>query len=280
MAQPRLRARIAAALVAIVFIVTSAVMVFPLVWTVFSSLKTNRELFEDPWGPPSNPRLDNYERAWNFGGLGQAFVNSFIVSVGSVALIALIAPMAAFATTRLEFPLRRLINTLLLAGFFLAPHAVLIPLMVVMKSLGLIDSLLGLVIVNAAWNLSFSILLLRSFFVGVPRSLQDSARIDGLSDFDIYLRIMLPLSVPTILTVVIVNFISVWNNFLFAFIFLRSPDKFTLPIKLLTFTHGKYGSDYVAQNAAVIISSIPTILLYLAFSERIRKGIAVVGGKG
>ena len=258
----------------IVLTLISITMIYPVFWTILTSLKTNRELFIDPWGIPEDPSIENYLKALDRGNMGNAAVNSLIVSLSSVALISIIAPMAAYATSRIEFRLRGLITNLLIAGFFIAPHAVLVPLLLLLRDLGLIDTHLGLILSYVGWNLPFAILFMKAFFVSIPYSLQDSARVDGLSNYSIFSKIMFPLALPTILTVAIITFIGVWNDFLFAFVFLRSPSNFTVPINLLNFTTGRYGNDYVAQSAAVIISAIPTIVLYTVFAERIRRGVS------
>ncbi len=269
-----LRKRIRLVMLGIVLTLISITMIYPVMWTVLTSLKTNRELFIDPWGVPENPSIENYVKALDRGNMGTAAVNSLIVSLSSVALISIIAPMAAYATSRIEFRLRGLITNLLIAGFFIAPHAVLVPLLLLLRDLGLIDTHLGLILSYVGWNLPFAILFMKAFFVSIPSSLQDSARVDGLSNYSIFSKIMFPLALPTILTVAIITFIGVWNDFLFAFVFLRSPSNFTVPINLLNFTTGRYGNDYVAQSAAVIISAIPTIVLYTVFAERIRRGVS------
>ncbi|MEM1923385.1 MAG: carbohydrate ABC transporter permease [Nitrososphaerota archaeon] len=259
---------------AIVLTLISIIMIYPLLWTLITALKTNRELFLDPWGLPSNPTFENFFKALDRGNMGTAVINSLIVSLSSVFLISVIAPMAAFATSRLEFRFRGIVTNLLIAGFFIAPHAVLVPLLLLLRDMGLVDSHLGLILSYVGWNLPFAVLFMKAFFVSIPSSLQDSARVDGLSKYAMYQKIMMPLALPTILTVAIIMFIGIWNDFLFAFIFLRSPSNFTVPINLLNFTTGRYGNDYVAQSAAVLISAIPTIVLYLVFAERIRKGVA------
>ncbi|MEM0444659.1 MAG: carbohydrate ABC transporter permease [Nitrososphaerota archaeon] len=259
---------------AIVLTLISIIMIYPLLWTLITALKTNRELFLDPWGLPSNPTFENFFKALDRGNMGTAMINSLIVSLSSVFLISVIAPMAAFATSRLEFRFRGIVTNLLIAGFFIAPHAVLVPLLLLLRDMGLVDSHLGLILSYVGWNLPFAVLFMKAFFVSIPSSLQDSARVDGLSKYAMYQKIMMPLALPTILTVAIIMFIGIWNDFLFAFIFLRSPSNFTVPINLLNFTTGRYGNDYVAQSAAVLISAIPTIVLYLVFAERIRKGVA------
>ncbi|GBC71623.1 Inner membrane ABC transporter permease protein YcjP [Candidatus Calditenuaceae archaeon HR02] len=261
---------------AVVLLIISIIMIYPLFWTLVTAFKTNRELFLDPWGLPSNPSFENFLKAIDRGNMGTAIVNSLIVSLGSVFLISIIAPMAAYATSRIDFRLRSAVSNLLIAGFFIAPHAVLVPLLLLLRDMGLVDTHIGLILSYVGWNLPFAILFMKAFFVSIPGSIQDSARIDGLSKYMMYSKIMLPLALPTILTVAIIMFIGIWNDFLFAFIFLRSPSNFTVPINLLNFTTGRYGNDYVAQSAAVLISAVPTITLYLVFAERIRRGVSFV----
>ncbi|MCS7145767.1 MAG: carbohydrate ABC transporter permease [Nitrososphaerota archaeon] len=259
---------------AVVLLLVAILMIYPLAWTLITSFKTNRELFLDPWGLPTNITFENFNKAIERGNMDTAMLNSLIVSLGSIFLISVIAPMAAYATSRIEFRFRGVVTNLLIAGFFIAPHAVLVPLLVLLRDMGLVDTHLGLILSYVGWNLPFAILFMKAFFVSIPSSLQDSARVDGLSKYAMYWRIMLPLALPTILTVAIIMFIGIWNDFLFAFIFLRSPSNFTVPINLLNFTTGRYGSDYVAQSAAVLISALPTVILYLVFAERIRRGVA------
>lgn len=269
-----LKRRFRLVVLAIVLLVVSILMIYPLFWTIVTAFKTNRELFLDPWGLPSNPTSENFFKAVDRGNMDTAVVNSLIVSLGSVFMISIIAPMAAYATSRIEFRFRTAVTNLLIAGFFIAPHAVLVPLLLLLRDMGLVDTHLGLILSYVGWHLPFAILFMKAFFVSIPSSLQDSARVDGLSKYTMYRKIMLPLALPTILTVAIIMFISIWNDFLFAFIFLRSPSNFTVPINLLNFTTGRYGNDYVAQSAAVLMSAIPTIVLYIVFADRIRKGVA------
>ncbi|MEM0481957.1 MAG: carbohydrate ABC transporter permease [Nitrososphaerota archaeon] len=259
---------------AVFLVIVSIIMIYPLFWTLVTAFKTNRELFLDPWGLPSNPTFDNFFKALDRGNMNQAVINSLIVSLSSVLIISIIAPMASYATSRIEFRFKGAVTNLLIAGFFIAPHAVLVPLLILLRDMGLVDSHLGLILSYVGWHLPFAILFMKAFFVSIPSSLQDSARVDGLSNYAMYWKIMLPLALPTILTVAIIMFIGIWNDFLFAFIFLRSPSNFTVPINLLNFTTGRYGNDYVAQSAAVLISAIPTIVLYIVFAERIRRGVA------
>ncbi len=269
-----LKRRVRFFMLAVVLLIISLIMIYPLFWTLVTAFKTNRELFLDPWGLPANPTFENFFKALDRGNMGTAVINSLIVSLGSVAIISVISPMAAYATSRVEFRFRGAVTNLLIAGFFIAPHAVLVPLLLLLRDMGLVDTHVGLILSYVGWHLPFAILFMKAFFVSIPSSLQDSARVDGLSKYSMYRKIMLPLALPTILTVAIIMFIGIWNDFLFAFIFLRSPSNFTVPINLLNFTTGRYGNDYVAQSAAVLISAIPTIVLYIVFAERIRRGVA------
>jgi len=217
--------------------------------------------------------------AWSGGKIGNCLKNSVIVTLLSIAIIAIIAPMAAYSLARLEFKAKRLIFYLFLGGMFIAAIAALVPLLILLRDLHLVDTYFALIFPYTAYGLSLSILILRSFFVTLPRSLEDAARVDGLSPFKTYWKIMLPLALPSLYTVIILQTIFVWNEFLFALVFIRSLDMFTLPRRLMAFK-GTYVTMYRPLNAGIIIAALPPIILYIIFSDRIRKGIAIGLQKG
>jgi len=263
----------------IFLIVYSIIILYPILWSASNSLKTNREIYASPWSLPTQPRWQNYAEAWSGGKIGNCFKNSVIVTLFSIAIIAIIAPMAAYSLARLEFKGKKLIFYLFLGGMFIAPIAALVPLLILLRDLHLVDTYFGLIFPYIAYGLSLSILILRSFFVTLPRSLEDAARVDGLSPFKIYWKIMLPLALPALYTVIILQTIFVWNEFLFALVFLRSLDMFTLPRGLMAF-RGTYVTMYGPLNAGIIIAALPPIILYIIFSDRIRKGMVIGLQKG
>jgi ABC-type glycerol-3-phosphate transport system permease component len=251
----------------------SAVTVYPLVWTFFTSLKDNTELFNNVWGLPTSLRWSNYVWALVSGRMGSAFMNSVIVTGGSIAVLFLFAPMAAYALGKAEYAGKNIVYYLLLAGMYVAPEAAVVPLFVLLNSLGLIDSLLGLIFVYTAFGLPYTIFIARLGFLSIPNSLEEAAKVDGLSTFQTYWRIALPLALPTVLIGLILEAIFIWNDFLFPLIFLRSAEKITLPLGLFIF-RGSYLVQYGPLAAGIMITTVPLLILYLLFSERIKKGIA------
>jgi raffinose/stachyose/melibiose transport system permease protein len=156
---------------------------------------------------------------------------------------------------------------------YIAPQVAIVPLAVLLQNLNLMDSFLGLVMVYVASGLPYSIFISRLGFLSIPSSLEDAAKVDGLSTFQTYLRVALPLALPTVLIAMILEAIFVWNDFLFPLVFIISPDKNTLPLALFRF-QGNYVIQYGPLAAGIMISTIPLLILYILFSERIKKGIA------
>ena len=252
--------------------------VYPLLWTLTTSFKNNDELFANPWGLPSIIRWSNYEFA--FGQINIGIINSAIITGGTILILFFISPMAAYALSKAEYLGKRPIFYTLLAGMYIAPHVALVPMYILLKNLKLIDSFLGLIIVNVASGLPYSVFISRLGFLSVPSSLEDSARVDGLSTFQTYWKIALPLALPTVLIAMILQAIFTWNDFLYPLIFLRSTELFPLTLQLFLF-RGNYLVRYGPLAASIVISTIPLLILYIIFSEKIKKGIAAsIGVKG
>ena len=257
----------------LVLILWSITAVYPLLWATFTSLKTREELFANTWGLPSNPQWSNYVYAWGTGNMGAAFVNSIIVTSLSIVLLFVISPMAAYALARAEYRGKGTILYILLAGMYIAPQVSIVPLAILLQSLGLMDSAIGLVMVYVASGLPYSIFISRLGFLSIPSSLEDAAKVDGLSTFQTYRKVALPLALPSVFIAMILEAIFIWNDFLYPLVFITSPDKNTLPLGLFRF-QGSYLIQYGPLAAGIMISTVPLLILYILFSERIKKGIA------
>jgi raffinose/stachyose/melibiose transport system permease protein len=257
----------------LVLILWSITAVYPLLWAAFTSLKTREELFANTWGLPSNPQWSNYVYAWGTGNMGAAFVNSIIVTALSIVLLFVISPMAAYALARAEYRGKGTILYILLAGMYIAPQVSIVPLAILLQSLGLMDSAIGLVMVYVASGLPYSIFISRLGFLSIPSSLEDAAKVDGLSTFQTYRKVALPLALPSVFIAMILEAIFIWNDFLYPLVFITSPDKNTLPLGLFRF-QGSYLIQYGPLAAGIMISTVPLLILYILFSERIKKGIA------
>ncbi len=249
-------------------------IIYPIFWVGVNSLKNNQEIFTRPWGLPADPKWGNYREAWTEGNIGGAFKNSVIVTATSVLAIALMAPMAGYALARLRFTGQKAIFYLFLSGMFIAPITGLIPLLKLLRNLSLVNSYWALILPNVAYGLPLSVFIVRSFFVGIPKSIEDATRVDGLSGWQTYWLIMLPMALPALYTVIILQTVYIWNEFLFALVFIRTPDLFTLPRALVTFK-GTFITSFGPLNAAVILSAVPTIILYSIFSDKIRRGMSM-----
>ena len=259
----------------------SAFGLFFVGWMVVASLKTNRELFRQPFNLPADWRFENYARVWDTADFGLYFINSILVVGASVIGILIAAVPAAYVLSRASFQGRNALTAFFAAGMGIPTPLLLIPLFVIMTTLRLGDSLTGLTIVYIALSLPFSVYVLTGFFSSIPSDLGAAARIDGCSDFQTFFHIMLPLAVPGIVTVGLLNFVGLWNEFQLSLIMINSPDLRTLSLGLYAIiTSMQYsGADWVGLFAGVVITMAPSIALFIFFGNRMIDGITMGGVK-
>ncbi|MDP9366655.1 MAG: carbohydrate ABC transporter permease [Chloroflexota bacterium] len=262
-----------AGLLQLVLLAYAAVVVYPLLIMVVSSLKTTGEIFQNPLDLiPESIRLANYAEAWNQANFATYFKNSVFVSVVSVVVILFFGSMAAYVLARFPFPGNRLIYLLFLAGFMIPIRLAIVPLFIMMRDLRLLDTLWSLVCVYVAGGMPFTIFLLVNFFRHIPRDLEDAAVIDGAGPFQVYYQIMLPLVRPALATVGLFHFLNVWNDFFFPLIFIRSEELRTIPLGISTF-FGEYSNDWALLFAGLSISIVPVIIVYLLTSKQFISGL-------
>ncbi len=262
-----------AGLLQLVLLAYAAVVVYPLLIMVVSSLKTTGEIFQNPLDLiPESIRLANYAEAWNQANFATYFKNSVFVSVVSVVVILFFGSMAAYVLARFPFPGNRLIYLLFLAGFMIPIRLAIVPLFIMMRDLRLLDTLWSLVCVYVAGGMPFTIFLLVNFFRHIPRDLEDAAVIDGAGPFQVYYQIMLPLVRPALATVGLFHFLNVWNDFFFPLIFIRSEELRTIPLGISTF-FGEYSNDWALLFAGLSISIAPVIIVYLLTSKQFISGL-------
>jgi len=248
------------------------IVIYPFLWTFLMSLRTNQEIFADPWGMPTNPAWENYAVAWTQGNLGVAAWNSAIITVASILVLALISPITAYALSKPIFG-RRILFYLLIIGMFMAPQVFIIPLYVLLNQMGLIDNHLGLILVYVAGCLPYCVIIIRAAFLGLPSALEDSSRVDGLSTFQTFRKVMLPLAMPAVYTALIIEGIWIWNDFFYPLILTRSREMFTLPLGIAIF-RGGYMIQYGPLSAGTFMSMLPVVALYAVFADLIRRGVA------
>jgi raffinose/stachyose/melibiose transport system permease protein len=252
----------------------ASVMFFPMIWMVYSSMKTNREIFETPWSLPAHFRWQNFVQAWSAGDLGTYIWNSLFVGAVSVIGVLFFASLAAYAFSRLEFRGRNLIFYLFLIGLIIPVQASLLPLFIFLRDVHLINTRLGLILPYIAWGLPMAIYLLRAYLLTIPKDFEDSAKIDGCSVPRIYLHIILPIIRPALATIAIITVLDIWNEFLMALIFVYDNELKTLPIGLLAF-YGQHSVDYKYLFSALSIITIPMIIIYFFFQKHIVEGLTV-----
>ncbi len=251
----------------------AVLVVYPLLIMVASSLKTTGEIFANPLSlVPESIRLGNYAEAWNQANFGTYFRNSIFVGVVSVLLILFFGSMAAYVLARFSFPGNRAIYLLFLAGFMIPVRLAIVPLFIMMRDLHLLDTLWSLILVYIASGMPFTVFLMVNFFRHIPRDLEDAAVLYGAGPFQVYYQIMLPLVRPALATVGLFHFLNVWNDFFFPLIFIRSENLRTVPLGVSTF-FGEYTNDWALLFAALSISIVPVIVIYLLASKQFIAGL-------
>ncbi|WP_369371616.1 carbohydrate ABC transporter permease [Promicromonospora sp. Populi] len=265
----------------VVLIVAGIVMIYPLLWMLASSFKPDALIFAEPGLIPTDFTTENYSRGWN--SLAHPFsyylMNSFMVVSGAVLGNVVACSLAAYAFARLNFRFRRLWFAVMLMSIMLPIHVIIVPQYVLFSELGWLNTFLPLIVPKFLATDSFFVFLMVQFFRGVPKELDEAARIDGAGHGRIFLQIMLPLAVPALATTAIFTFIWTWNDFLSQLIFLTDPDMYTVPIALRAFLDSTGQSSWGAMFAMSVLSLVPLFLMFLLGQRYLVRGIATTGLK-
>jgi raffinose/stachyose/melibiose transport system permease protein len=255
-----------------VAIVLVGAMFYPTVWMVLSAFKTDREIFRMPFALPTVWRWENFAEAWELGRMGTLYLNSLLVTSVAVTLCVGCATAAAFAFARLEFPGRRIAYRVMLLGLLLPPPTVAIPLFSQLRDMGLLNTPWALILPGAAWSLSLTVFLMRAYFNTVRPDMEEAAKIDGANTWQIFTRIAVPMVWPAMLTMIVINTINIWNELLFALLFVVDEDKRTLPVGLVRF-YGYHSTDYALVFAALTITTLPILILYFLLQRHVIAGL-------
>ncbi|WP_187143769.1 carbohydrate ABC transporter permease [Bacillus tuaregi] len=258
----------------------AVIQIYPLVWLLFFSLKTNQEVFGmSPFALPQDPQWANYTKAWTSGNIGLYFFNSVWITVLSVALTIILASFVTFAVTRMHWKFSGLVLGLFLVAYMIPLHSTLIPLFNMYNSMNLIDSPISIVLSYTAFNLPLTIMILLGFYQTFPREIEEAAVMDGCSIHRIFFQITLPMTVPVLSTTGIINMIYNWNEFVFVNTFISSDKWKTLTVGINNFV-GQYLTDWGAIGATLVISIVPILLAFLFLSDKIVEGMAAGSVKG
>ncbi|MCG3176543.1 MAG: L-arabinose transport system permease protein AraQ [Candidatus Omnitrophica bacterium] len=252
---------------------------FPLWWAFASSLKTQQTVFTDLSFFPSQPQWQNYLTAWTKANFGLYFLNSLFYTVCVVVGVLLIASMAAYAFSRLQFPGKNVLFLVLISTMMIPIPGSFIALYVLLNKLGLVDTRLGYILPQINGGLALGIFLLKTFFDDLPKELEDSARIDGCGRFRVYWHIALPLARPALAVLAIFNILAVWNEYILAMLVLSAKQLMPLQRGLMVF-QGAHITQYPLLMAGIVITILPVLAIYLMLQKHIIKGITAGAVKG
>ncbi|GIP19212.1 putative ABC transporter permease protein YurM [Paenibacillus montaniterrae] len=257
-----------------VLIILAILFLLPLVFIFFTAVKSNADLASKPiYAFPAKIHWENFVKAWDQGKMSMYMKNTLFICLVKVPLGILIEALAAFALTRLKFRWSIPMFSFFLIGMMIPMQATLVPLNMLLNAIHLKGTYPGIFLIYLGFGIPFGIMILRGFFRTIPKELDEAALIDGCSDMGKFLRIILPLSMPAIATLIIFDFMATWNEFLLAQIFISDQSMRTITLGLLAF-RGDWSTDYTLMSAAVLISVLPVMIVYLLFQKYFVNGLA------
>jgi N-acetylglucosamine transport system permease protein len=259
----------------VLLVLWSVIVIVPFVWVLVSSFKTTREILGSPFSLPAKWQFDNYAHAWTDAGIGRFFFNTVIVVGCALFLVMLLGAMCAYVLARFEFPGRRLIYNLMLGGLTFPVFLVIVPLFFVLRDIGLLNTLPGLILTYVAYALPFTVFFLHAFFKTLPQDVYEAAVIDGANEWRTFFSIMLPMAGPGMASVAIFNFLGLWNQFLLPVALNTSQDNYVLTQGMASFaSQAGYSVDFGALFAAVVMTVLPVLVVYLIFQRRLSGSVA------
>ena len=263
----------------IILFVYGVFSLYPLIWLFFYSFKSNEEIFvTNPFGLPFTWRFDNYVEAVTRFNILAYFKNSMIVAFLTILILVMIALMFCYAIARVRTPFTRFLHSVLMSGMFIPIQAVMIPLVIMVRRIGITNSLWSVIVPYAALGLPFACMLFYGFYLGIPEALEESAYIDGASFGRAYFSIILPQMKSPVFVLIIYQFMTCWNEFSLAKVLLTKDEMKTLPLGLAGFW-GQFSTQWGVIGAALVIASAPVLLIYLFFSNQLTDAMATSGLK-
>lgn len=264
---------------AVILLIMVIICIYPIVWMFFGSMKDKAEFYTNIWGLPKQIHLDNYIAAWKNADLGRRFINSLIVTLGSMCIMIPVTSCAAYAVARLNFKGKNLIYMYLLLGIMIPAGVLGIPTFTVAMKMGLLNSHFGLMLIYAAQNIAMGMFIMRGFFISLPRELEEAAMIDGCSHFGCFVRIIVPLARAGVATQVIFNGLTIWNDYFMANIMITKDELRTLPLSIANFV-GKHSTNYPELFAMLTMATIPVIIVFVLSQKSFIEGVTAGAVKG
>jgi raffinose/stachyose/melibiose transport system permease protein len=252
-------------------------VIYPLCWMAVSGLKTNGEIFSDPWGLPAQPDWSTYAAAWNQGLLGY-LLNSALVTAASVLAVVLISAWAAYGLTRLDIPGSQPALLLVLGAMMLSPTVALVPLSQLLQALHIYDTYWALIVLYTAFKVPFTTFLIRAYLLGQPAEVEEAAFIDGASRWQTFWRVVVPMARPILASAAVLQALFAWNEYAFALVFITDDRLKTLPVGLADMA-GRLNSDWPVLFAGLTIAALPMIVIFLIGQRHFVRGLAEGMGK-
>lgn len=253
--------------------VVAVLFILPLVFTGLSSLKQNSEIFSQPFSLPTTYRFDNYQSAWRDANMSRYMWNSVVISVATVFIVLVISSMASYVLARFNFKFNKYLSLFFLTGMMVPMHTVLVPVAYIIGGFNLKNNMVALILLYVAFSIPFTTVVLTRFMAGISKSLEEAAVMDGASFWQIYSRIIMPMSVPALSTVSIFNFLGAWNDVLFPLLFISDDQLKPVSLGLLNF-RGERSTDFGPLMAGIGITIILPLVVYIIFQEQVEKGVA------
>jgi multiple sugar transport system permease protein len=265
--------------------VLAIVWLLPIVWVVVTSFKVTADIVKLPpeWIPWPMTADHYYEVLFSSSRtarIGRAFLNSLVIALGTVAIVVVTSAMTAYPLARMRFPGRDLVFTLLIGSLMIPNAVVLVPQYVLVQRLGWLSTYQGLIVPEAATTFAFGVFLLRQFFLTMPGELEDAARIDGANAWQVFTRVVLPLSQPVLAALAIFAFRSAWNDFLWPLIAVNKPEMFPLPVALALLRSAYSSESYGPIMAGAALGAVPLLVVFVVANRRIVEGVRLSGLKG
>lgn len=262
-----------------VLVVASLLVLAPLAIMIIASFKTVPEFFGNPFGLPRNWQFTNYTRAWRDAHISITLPNTIIVTVAAVSVSTFLSAMIAYGLSRKNMPFAMGLYTFFVSGLLVPVHAIILPLFIILKALGLFGTLMALIVPYVAMGLPLGVLVLTPVAAALPRDLIHAARMDGATEWQIFLRIVLPLIQPGLISVAILNGVWMWNEFFIPLIVAFKPESQTMPVGIVSFV-GSYSTEWGLVFASVVISTLPIVIAYLLMTRQFQTGLTAGAVKG
>ncbi len=265
----------------VLLLIWAVFVIFPFIWMITTSFKTDMQILTDPFGLPDELQWDNFVRAWTTANIGRYVGNTLLVMSMSLTGTLIISAMAAYVLSRFEFRGNRALFLLFTAGLMFPMFLGLVPLYFLMDDLHLRNTYHGLALVYIAYSLPFTIFFLIGFFKTLPGEVAEAAIVDGAGQYQTFFQIMLPMAKPGLIAMGIFNFLGQWNQFLLPLVLMQSESRYMLSqgLNFMAIQQG-YDNDYSALFAAMTITMVPTLIVYIIFQRRLESGLTAGALKG